>query len=51
MSAKFQRLTENRQQIARNMFDDFGVVGFLENDHEFVAAEPRHHVARAQRAA
>ena len=38
-------------RLRRDAFDVIAFGGFLENDDEFVAAEPRHDVARAQRLA
>ena len=39
------------QQLAGNALDLVALGGLLQNDHEFVAAEPRHDIARTQRAA
>ena len=39
------------KQLAGDAFDLVAFGGFLQNDDEFVAAEPRHDVARTQRAA
>src|SRR5262245_24739299 len=51
VAAKLQRLTEGRQQLACNALDIAALSGFLQDDDEFVTAEPRHHVAGAQRSA
>ena len=53
VAAQLQRLAQDRQQVARDALDVIALGGFLENDDEFVAAEPRHDVARraARRAA
>ena len=48
VAAQLQRLAEHLQQVAGDAFDVVGFGGFIENDDEFVAAEPRHDVARAQ---
>ena len=41
---------EHGQQLAGDAFDIVSFGGFLQDDDEFVAAEPRHDVARTQRA-
>ena len=49
MAAQLQRLAQHGQQLAGDAFDLVTLAGLFQDDHEFVAAEPRHHVARAQR--
>ena len=51
VAAQLQRLAEHGQQIAGDVLDVVAFRGFLENDDEFVAAEPRHDVAGTQGAA
>ena len=51
VAAQLQRLAEHGQQLAGDAFDLVAFGGLFQDDHEFVAAEPRHDVARAQRAA
>ncbi len=48
MAAQLQRLAEDGQQIAGDVLDFIPFRGLLENHDEFVAAEPRHDVARTQ---
>ena len=51
VAAQLQGLAQRRQQLAGDAFDIVAFGGFLQDDDEFVAAEPRHDVARTQRAA
>ena len=51
VAAQLQGLAEHRQQVAGDAFDVIALGDLLQNDDEFVAAEPRHDVARAQGAA
>ena len=51
LAAELQRLAQHRQQFAGDALDLVTLGGLLQNDHELVAAEPRHDVARTQRAA
>jgi hypothetical protein len=49
VTAELQRLAQHRQKLAGNALDLVALGGLLQNDHEFVAAEPRHDIARTQR--
>ena len=51
VTAELQRLAEHGQQLAGDALDLGTLGGLLQNDDELVAAEPRHDVARTQRAA
>ncbi len=51
VTAQLQGFAEDRKQIARDALDVIALGGLLENDDEFVATEPRHDIARPQRAA
>ena len=51
VTAELQRLAQYGKKLAGNALDLGTLGGLLQNDHELVAAEPRHHVARTQRAA
>ena len=50
MAAELQRLAQYREQFAGDALDLVALGGLLQNDDELVAAEPRHHIARTQRA-
>ena len=49
--AQLHGLAQHRQELAGDALDLGTFGGFLQDDDEFVAAKPRHDVARAQRAA
>ena len=51
VAAQLHGLADDGQEVARDSLDVVAVGDLLQNDDEFVAAEPRHHVAGAQRAA
>ena len=51
VTAQLQRLAQHGEKLAGNALDLVPLGGLLQNDHELVAAEPRHDVARTQRAA
>ena len=51
VAAELQRLAQYGEKLAGNALDLVALGGLLQNDHELVAAEPRHDIARTQRTA